>query len=202
MNSEQLIKSALRQKWRIDKKELLILFAGRLHPVKGLTFLIRAFQKVLETLPDCRLMIAGSGNYDMYLREAKTVCTKIAFTGQLDKNELYELYQIADTGVIPSLFETFGYVAVEMMMHGLPVVSTATSGLNEAVDDACGLKVPIIAYPDRIEIDSDLLAEKILYQLQHPEEAKQMGQNGRKRYLEKYGSSVFKKNMTAFYGSL
>jgi glycosyltransferase involved in cell wall biosynthesis len=109
---------------------------------------------------------------------------------------------MADIGVTPSLFEPFGYVAVEMMMHGLPIVTTATSGLNEIVDDSCGLKVPIMKHPDKVEIDTDLLAEKIVYLLQHPVEAKRMGRNGRKRYLEKYDSSVFKQNMTAFYRSL
>ncbi|MDR2774162.1 MAG: glycosyltransferase [Tannerella sp.] len=49
---------------------------------------------------------------------------------------------MADVGVVPSLFEPFGYVAVEMMMHRLPVVVTATSGMNEVMDDTCGLKVP------------------------------------------------------------
>ena len=124
------------------------------------------------------------------------------FTGFLEKHELYELVQIADIGVVPSLYEPFGYVAVEMMMHGLPVVAAATSGLNEVVDDSCGLKIPIIEYPDKVEIDTDLLADKIIYLLQHPEEAKQIGLNGRKRYLKEYSSEVFRKNMLNFYNSL
>ncbi|MCL1937161.1 MAG: glycosyltransferase [Candidatus Azobacteroides sp.] len=118
---------ALRRKWRLSEKEPLLLFAGRLDPVKGLLFLIRAFRKVLEINPNCRLMIAGSGQHDIYFREAKDICTKITFTGLLKKQELYELYRIADMGVMPSLYEPFGYVAVEMMMHGLPIVAAATS---------------------------------------------------------------------------
>jgi glycosyltransferase involved in cell wall biosynthesis len=64
---------------------------------------------------------------------------KITFAGLLEKNELYELYHIADIGIAPSLFELFGYVAVEMMIHKLPIVVTATSGQNEVVDHTCGL---------------------------------------------------------------
>jgi glycosyltransferase involved in cell wall biosynthesis len=120
----------------------------------------------------------------------------------LDKKALYELYQIADVGVIPSLFETFGYMAVEMMMHGLPVVATATSGLNEVVDDTCGLKIPVMEHPGRMEIDTGLLAEKIIYLLQHPVEAKKMGRNGRERYEKIYTSEIFRKNMLDFYRSL
>ena len=192
----------LRTKWHLSDKEFIILFAGRLHPVKGLQFLIRAFRKVLETLPDCRLMIAGNGNYDIYIQESKDICTKITFTGLLEKKELYELYQIADVGVTPSLYEPFGYVAVEMMMHGLPIVATATSGLNEVVDDTSGLKIPIIQHPDRVEIDTSLYAEKILYLLQHSEEAIKLGQNGRKRYEKMYTSEVFGRNMLDFYKSI
>ena len=49
----------------------------------------------------------------------------------ISREQLFELYLAADIGVIPSLFEPFGYVAVEMMMCGLPVIVTATSGLDE-----------------------------------------------------------------------
>ena len=192
----------LRTKWFLSVHESMILFAGRLHPVKGLSYLIGAFRKVLKTMPECRLIIAGSGHYDNYIREAKDICTKVTFTGLLEKKELYELYQLADVGVIPSLYEPFGYVAVEMMMYGLPIVATATSGLNEVVDDSCGLKIPVISHPDRVETDVNLLAEKILFLLQNPSKARKTGQNGRKRYLKEYSLEIFRRNMLAFYKSL
>ena len=195
-------RNILRQKWHISGNEFIVLFAGRFHKMKGLIFLIKAFNKVLEKEQNCRLIIAGNGNYDVFFRECKGICTKVTFTGLLKKDELYELYQIADVGVMPSLYEPFGYVAVEMMMHVLPVVVTATSGLNEVVDDKCGLKIPLTKQSDKVEINTDLLAEKILYLLKHPAEAKKMGQNGRKRYLKEYSSKVFRKNMLNFYNSL
>ena len=194
-------KTILRRKWRIPEDEYIILFAGRLHAVKGIVYLIRAFRKVLEKIPNCRLMIAGHGNFDNYMKECEDIWMQVTWTGRVDKNKLFELYSISDIGVMPSLYEPFGYVAVEMMMHGLPIVATATSGLNEVVDDTCGLKVPIREYPD-VEIDIDSLAEKILYLLQHSEEAKRLGVNGRQRYLEKYSLPVYRKNMLDFYNSI
>lgn len=192
----------LRKKWNLQSGEKVILFAGRIDEVKGVVFLIKAFREVLKKLQHCRLMVAGSGNYDICFKEAKDNCTKITFTGLLEKSDLYELYQIADVGVIPSLFEPFGYVAVEMMMHNLPIVATATSGLNEVIDDTCGLKTPITVQSNTVRIDTTLLAKNILYLLENPTEAKQMGENGRRRYLHNYSSDIFCGNMLQLYQSL
>jgi len=195
-------KNVLRIKWHIPEKEPVIFFAGRLHPVKGLKFLIKAFRKVLDQIPDSHLFIAGSGNFNTYIQEAKDICTKVTFTGLLEKKELYEFYRLVDIGVIPSLYEPFGLVALEMMAHELPIVVTSTSGLNEVVDDLCGLKIPVIFNNNNAEIDTDLLAEKIVYLLKNPDNAKQFGENACKRYKEHFSSDVFRKNMLDFYNSL
>lgn len=192
----------LRKKWKISSKEKIILFAGRIDEVKGVIYLIKAFREVLKIDNDCRLIIAGSGDYDKCFQVSKNICSKITFTGLLEKQDLYELYQMAEIGVVPSLFEPFGYVPIEMMMHKLPVVATATSGLNEVVDDTCGLKAPITIFSDTVEIDTTLLSEKILYLLEHPTEAKQMGENGRERYLKNYSSKIFCDNMLRIYKML
>lgn len=199
MSSSDLL---LRKKWHLRCTEKILLFVGRVDEIKGISFLIKAFREVLKINLDCRLIIAGNGNYDLFLQDAQDICMKITFTGFLNKKELYELYQIADVGVVPSLFEPFGYVPVEMMMHKLPIVATATSGLNEVVDENCALKVPLIRYSDRVEIDIKLLAEKILYILSHPKEARKLGENGRKRYEQMYTSEIFGQKMIQFYQSL
>ncbi len=192
----------LRKKWNLSSQEKIILFAGRIDEVKGVIPLIKAFREVLKTNKDCRLIMAGSGDYDKCFQECKDICSKITFTGLLKKEDLHELYQMADIGVVPSLFEPFGYVAVEMMMHNIPVVVTATSGLNEVVDDTCGLKIPLTIFPDCVEIDFKLLSEKIIYLLEHPTEAKLMGDNGRRRYLYYYSSKIFCDNMLQIYKKL
>lgn len=192
----------LRQKWHIHKGEKVILFAGRIDKIKGVSYLIKAFRQVLKICPQSRLIIAGAGDFDRYTSESQDICTKITYTGLLDKTQLNEWYRLADVGVIPSLFEPFGFVAVEMMMHRLPMVVTSTSGMNEVVDESCALKIPLSIQPDNVEIDTSLLAEKIVYLLQNPAVAKRLGRNARKRYMEKYASHVFGENMIAFYKSL
>jgi glycosyltransferase involved in cell wall biosynthesis len=71
---KRINKSKLRKKWHFTKDEKIILFAGRLNDIKGLTYLIAAFREVLKVYP-CRLIIAGDGNFNVYMKEAKDICT-------------------------------------------------------------------------------------------------------------------------------
>lgn len=201
-NIDSVSSSILREKWHLQDWEKIVLFAGRIDEVKGIIFLIRAFREVLKECPNTRLVIAGNGNYESCFQELQTICTKVTFTGLLEKKELYEFYRMANVGVVPSLFEPFGYVAVEMMIHALPLVVTETSGLAEVVDDTCGIVVPIVRLPDRIEINVSILAQKIIYLLKHPVDANKLGQGGRGKYLREYASQIFGKNMIQLYTSL
>ena len=135
-------KIVLRKKRKIPTKEKIILFAGRMDEIKGLKYLINAFRNVLHVFPQSRLVIAGDGDFSKYTKESQDICSKITYTGLLDKEQLYEWYCLANLGVVPSLFEPFGYVAVEMMIHRLPIVATSTSGLNEVVDSYLRIQSP------------------------------------------------------------
>ena len=196
-------KARLRAKWKFRADEKLILFAGRLDTVKGLTYLIRAFREVLVEMPGCRLLVVGDGPYNIYLKESIDICAKITYAGLIPQPQLFELYHTADIGVVPSLYEPFGYVAVEMMMHGLPLIATETSGLNELVEDGkCGLKVPVRFGNEKEMIDIKLLAQKILFLLQNPDESDRLKNNARKRYEKMYTIETMGKNMFNFYDSL
>lgn len=194
---------SIRRRWLLSNREKIILFVGRLDDLKGIGYLIMAFRKVLLHHPESRLLIAGDGTYSTYMKISQDIFAKITYCGLFDKEKLFELYKIADIGVLPSFTEQCSYVAIEMMMHSLPMVTTAAPGLAEMTEDRISsLQIPIIEHPDRMEIDIDLLAEKILYLLEHPAEAKRLGKNARKRYEERYSGEVFRKNMIQFYESL
>ena len=137
------------------------------------------------------------------MREALSISDKVTFTGFMEKNDLYDLYRIADIGVMPSFHEQCSYVAIEMMRHGLPITVSTTTGLKEMiVDGETGLHIPVIESADKAEIDTALLAEKIIFLLKHPSEAKRLGENARKRYEVKYSSKLFRENMLNFYNTL
>jgi glycosyltransferase len=199
----ETVKKDLRRKWNIPKKAILILFAGRITEVKGLISLISAFRFVSKRVPHCRMIIAGNGDFDTYMKECEDISTKITWTGFVDKNILHELYSIADIGVIPSFHEQCSYVAIEMMCHKLPIIGSTSTGLKEMiVDGETGLHIPVIELSDNTEIDSILLSEKILSLIENQAERQRMGQNSRKQYEEKYSRDMFRKNMLNFYYSL
>lgn len=165
-------------------------------------YALRAFRIILENYPDCRFLIAGSGDFDKYLLECKDIWMNIIWTGLVEMEKLYELYTIADIGVMPSFHEQCSYVAIEMMMHGLPIIASTSTGLGEMIENnVTGLHIPVIEYTDRAEIDSSLLAKKMLYLLKHPLVTIRMGQNGRKRYFENYSLEIFRENMLKLYKS-
>ena len=196
-------KTTIRQKYSIPEQTKIIIFAGRLDEVKGLRFLIAAYKEVLKTNPNTHLLIAGEGNFSSWLSESKNDWIKITFTGKLDKEQLYELYSIADIGIAPSLHEEFGYVAIEMMMHEIPLLVTDTGGLAEIVEDGIsGLKVSVQNDGDKRTIDTAAMADKMRVLLDNQEYAKKLGRNGRLRFLEKYELGLFGKKMRDLYRSI
>ena len=194
-------KTGLRRKYRIPDIPIF-LFAGRLNDMKGLSYLLRAF-KIVTTQQKCHLIIVGSGHFDTFVKECEDIWMQVTWTGMISKDKLFDLYTIADVGMMPSFTEQCSYVAIEMMMHGLPIIGSDSTGLSEMiVDEETGLHVPVNEYDDKIEIEASLLADKMLYLLHHPIERQRMGQNARKRYEEIYSEEVFRNNMLDFYQSL
>jgi len=194
-------KSTLRLKYHIPDIPI-ILFVGRIDYLKGLIYAIRALKIVLAK-QICHLIIVGDGEFSWHVKECEDIWIHITWTGLISKDKLYDLYSIADIGVLPSLSEQCNYAAIEMMMHGLPMIGSAIAGLKEMiVNDETGLHIPVIECEGNLEVDIPVFAQKILYLLQNPDERKRLGENARKRYEQVYSSAIFRENMLAFYRSL
>lgn len=129
----------LSKEERLEKRSALgfretdkiILFVGRLDRIKGVQYLIEAFRQVIRKNPNSRLVIVGDGDYDKYLKQCAGIWSYVVLTGKVEKEVLYTFYQIADVGVLPSFHEQCSYVAIEMLMHGLPLIGTGSTGLKE-----------------------------------------------------------------------
>lgn len=156
----------------------VIINVGRKDPAKDYTVLYKAIGLVYEDYK--RLAFWQMGNED-YLREKIKADENLILTsrGKIDQVELTNYYHASDVYVSSSCHESFGKVLVEAMAAGLPVVATATTGSKEIVEDGVnGFLVPVG--------DSQSLARKILFLLNNPEKAKEMGQLGREMVKERF----------------
>jgi glycosyltransferase involved in cell wall biosynthesis len=202
---DELSKRALGKKYgvSINMNTPVLLFAGRLDEVKGVPYLIEAFNKVVTKYPEAKLFIAGEGSFLQLMDISNPHWANIAFTGKLKREQLFELYQIATMGIVPSLHEEFGLVAAEMMMFKLPIIATNTSGLSELIEDkVSGLLVPIVSKEGLRQVDVACLAEKMEYLIENPEASHILGENARKRFLDKYELSLFQKRMIHLYDTI
>ena len=190
-------RNRLRQKFGFTDTDKILIFAGRLDAVKGVFLLIKAFRVLKRQYPELRLIIAGDGNYKEVLADCQPEWAWVTFTGFVDKPTLYELYSISDIGVLPSLHEEFGFVALEMMMMEVPLIVGETTGLSELmVPNKTGV---LVKWGEEESKNINHLAEAIAWFIENPEQCQEYARWGRERYLNLYSGSMFREHMLAMY---
>lgn len=195
-------KFSIKQKMHISPDEKIILFVGRLDDNKNVSLLIRAFNKVFEKNEKVCLIVVGKGNYDMPLNHAYPNNRNIMFTGFVDQEKLSSLYEIADIGVIPSIYEEFGYVLVEMMMHSLPVIANNTTGLAEIIENGIsGILLDLYSEHDS-QKSIDLLADTIIDLLENEDKRRFYSKNAYERYINNFQIGLFKQKMLEVYRNI
>ena len=175
----------MRQKLFIPEDEIVMVFVGRIDDMKGIDVLIEAFGSVVKDYPKCHLYIIGEGgNMNNYMNKAEYYWRKITFTGRLKKEDVYKFYQVANIGILPSRYESFGYVAIEMMMFNIPIIATKTSGLNEILTgEVDGYKIPIKEKDDKVIILSEDIKDCVIKKIMSKCKRKTKSRN---TFLEKY----------------
>jgi glycosyltransferase involved in cell wall biosynthesis len=153
-----------------------VAFAGHLYWGKGADVLVHAFAKVLNKIPDARLVVAGDGPERSNLKAlvaAYGLNHRVDMTGYLPRSEMERRFNTAWVQVVPGrLIETFGNVAAEAMMRGTAVVASNIGGPAEFIQNGrTGLLVP----PG----DENALAEALICLLGNKNKAEEMGNAGR-----------------------
>lgn len=133
----------------------VLLFVGRIQPLKAPDVLLRAVARMVESDPARRrdLVVAvcggpsGSGlDHPSALADLATslgIADIVRFEPPNDRARLAQWYRAADATVVPSYSESFGLVAIESQACGTPVVAASVGGLRTAVADGrSGLLVP------------------------------------------------------------
>ena len=130
----------------MDPNKTNFLFVGNIIREKGVTELVRAFNKVAETLPQqAALYCVGStkdSNFTSKVKELAKDNTAIHFIEPMPQQELARYFQAADVFVLPSYIEGLGLVALEAMSSGTPVIASDVGGLHYMLADGAGVLVP------------------------------------------------------------
>lgn len=124
----------------LSRKRLL--FLGRIHPVKGLANLLRAWQH-LGPMPDWELVLVGPdaeghrAELEQLSRELG-LGDRVRFIGPASDVEKWQWYQAADVFVLPSFTENFSVSVAEALAAGLPVITTTGTPWSEIRERQCG----------------------------------------------------------------
>ena len=177
-------------------RDRVVLYTGRLHPQKGISAIFAAAERVLAERPATCFLLAGGTDsrestqmvQDLSRRYAPLL-GRVKLLGKLPRPQLALLHRIADIAVVPSIYEPFGYTAIEQMSSGLPLVATRSGGPSEiVVPGETGLLVPVrpAGQGELREVDVDAFAAAQLSLLEDPERARHMGAAGQQRVLEHF----------------
>ena len=161
---------ATRDEFGIRPEEHVICFVGRLAYEKGVTYLLDAAKLALRAVPDTRLLIVGDGPERAHLQELAeqyAIAAQVTFTGY--RSDVLSLIGISDVVAIPSFAEGGPTTFLEAMKMRVPVVGTSVGLMAEGIREGeTGFLVPVKSV--------EPLAQKLIYLLEHLEEAHQMGE--------------------------
>lgn len=176
---------ALREKYGFSEDEPVILFVGRMEPVKGIAQLLSAMSMVAKEHPDARLLVVGKGSLEGLAKEAEATGLVTVVTDFLSPQEKMLHYALADLCVFPSLYEPFGIVGLEAAAMAKPAVvgASGTSGLAEIVENPAAEKPTGVHVNGRNPED---IAWGINLLLDDPQKLKDWGNNARERVLSQF----------------
>jgi len=179
----------------------IVLYVGRLYCRKGLLTLLKASPLVLRKFRKVKFVISGKGlgNEESRLRNfarSLGVEENFSFIGYFPDEKLPRLYQAADIFVLPSIYENLPFALLEAMATALPVVTTTVGGIPEVVQDG---KNGLLVNP----LDFKTLAYKILYLLENPGFAIEIGLLARQTMEKKFNwKDIVKQVFEVYYDVL
>lgn len=161
-------------------RRFVTIVANIQHPVKDHPMFLRAARRVRDAIPDAAFVIAGQGQLkdSLQVYAAELGLTEdVFFIGRCDR--VGDLLSISDVGVLSSKAEGFSNSILEYMAAALPAVVTDVGGAAEVImDGETGYLVS--------SGDDAAMGQHIISLLKEPEEARSMGERGRRIVAEKF----------------
>jgi len=160
---------------RSDRDLRSILFLSRIHPKKGVDFLLQAWATLQAEFPDWEIVIAGidenGHEADLKALARKLGLSRVRFVGEAHGDAKQKLYRDADLFVLPTHAENFGLVVAEALAQETPVITTRNAPWQGLESEACGWW---------IDLDQGLLTDTLRQALSRPaQDLAAMGRRGR-----------------------
>jgi len=203
--SFEVFKPSNNQDMKMKYKDyFVIIYVGGMSEERGILELIKAVHKVSRTYPLVKLLLLGNfGTQDFeercieYVRSSD-LTESVEFLGFVPHTEIPKYIDAADVGAV-LLHPTTRFMKTaypiklfEYMICGKTVIASNLPAMSGIIkDSSCGVLVN--------PIDIKEIAEAIIYLLEHPEEAKKMGENGRRAVEEKYNWTEMEKELIKIY---
>ncbi|MDF5727464.1 MAG: glycosyltransferase [Rhizonema sp. PD38] len=187
----------LRQYLNLPADEPIILFLSRLHPKKGLDYLIPALGKL--TNYQFTFAIAGSGSKE-YESEIESLLIDHSIRENTHllgfvKGELKDLLmQGANLFTLTSHSENFGLAVLEALAVGLPVLVTPGVALADLVEQQH------LGYVAKLDVSA--IASSLQQALEHPQEAHRMGDRARQLISQRYTWDKVASNLSNIYSQI
>jgi glycosyltransferase involved in cell wall biosynthesis len=170
-------KGSFKRKFNIPEDRKIILYLGRIHKIKGIDVLVKAYVHLKNEMNvnDAVLVVAGPD--DGFLNEVKSlaynlgIADSVLFTGPLYGRDKLEAFVDSEVYVLPSRYETFPMTVLEAYACGKPIIASKVGGLIDLVKDG---ETGLLFEPRNVE----QLAESIFRLLNDNYAAKEMGLKG------------------------
>jgi len=178
-----------------DDDEKIVMHLSNFRPVKRVTDVVRAFNKVCRQVP-ARLIMVGEGPERMSavgVARQLGISDKVRLLGNVENVE--SIIPLADLVFQPSEHESFGLVALEAMVCGVPFLGTASGGVVEVVE--CGTTGYLCEVGD-----TETMAARAIQLLTDEALAKQMGRRGRERAARLFSKERIVDQYEALYCEL
>lgn len=173
-----------------------ILFIGKLTEAKGCYSLLKAFNACADKFPKIKLHLAGNGD----IEKAKSYINpkhinRVQFLGYCNRETIQQEIDNCIFACIPTYFETFGMVALEIMARQRALIFTERTSGKELIQDGInGYKVN----PDNI----DQIAEKIEHLITKPSLRDKIAKKGYETVQSKYTVSTISEKIIDFYNTI
>lgn len=176
------LRSSARRRLGLAPDTRLVVYVGRFSPEKGILSILESVDLVTASLSNVCYLLVGriedehSRLIDRHLSKNPTVGSHVQVLGWQSADALADIYAAADLALVPSVYETLGYTALDAIAHEVPLIASAAGGLRELVTHmVSGQLIPIESSDDGVRRPSVKgLVDAQIWAFEHYDEARRM----------------------------